>query len=53
MARATRYRAYGGMPGLAYLGERVLPRLQREADPALVQAVLVTNPARWLGGVDV
>ncbi len=53
VARATRYRAYGGMPGLAYVGERVLPRLQREADPALVQAVLVTNPARWLGGVDV
>ena len=26
VARRTRYRAYGGMPGLAYLGERVLPR---------------------------
>ena len=52
VARATRYRAYGGMPGLAYLGERVLPRLRREAGEDLAQAVLVTNPARWLGGVD-
>ena len=52
VARATRYRAYGGMPGLAYLGERVRPRLRREAGEDLVQAVLVTNPARWLGGVD-
>ena len=50
VARRTRYRGYGGMPGLAYLGERVLPRLQREASPELVDAVLVTNPARWLAG---
>ena len=47
VARRTRYRAYGGMPGLAYLGERVRPRLL-EADPHLAQQVLVTNPARWL-----
>lgn len=44
VARRTRYRAYGGMPGLAYLGERVLPRWERTADPALVRSVLVTNP---------
>ena len=31
VARRTRYRAYGGMPGLAYLGERVLPRWERTA----------------------
>ncbi len=42
--------AYGGMPGLAYLGERVLPRLERETSAELVQAVLVANPARWLSG---
>ncbi len=48
VARRTRYRAYGGMPGLAYLGERVLPRWERDAPPALVESVLVTNPARWL-----
>jgi predicted metal-dependent phosphotriesterase family hydrolase len=48
VARRTRYRAYGGMPGLAYLGERVLPRWEASAEPELVQAVLVSNPARWL-----
>ena len=50
VARRTRYRAYGGMPGLAYLGERVLPRWERTAAPELVESVLVTNPARWLSG---
>jgi phosphotriesterase-related protein len=52
VARATRYRGYGGMPGLAYLGERVLPRLVQHGSPELVEAVLVSNPARWLGGTD-
>jgi phosphotriesterase-related protein len=52
VARRSRYRAYGGMPGLAYLGERVLPRWQRTAAPELVAAVLVHNPARWLSGAD-
>ena len=52
VARATRYRGYGGMPGLAYLGERVLPRLERAAPAGLVDAVLVTNPARWLSTTD-
>ena len=33
VARRTRYRAYGGMPGLAYLGERVLPRWERSRRP--------------------
>jgi 5-phospho-D-xylono-1,4-lactonase len=50
VARATRYRGYGGMPGLAYLGERVLPRLRAAAPPGLVDAALTTNPARWLTG---
>lgn len=48
VARRTRYRSYGGMPGLAYLGERVLPRWERTAAPDLVRSVLVANPARWL-----
>ncbi|QXG75014.1 hypothetical protein KUM42_14335 [Modestobacter sp. L9-4] len=49
VARATRYVAYGGLPGLAYLGRRFVPRLLAEGGPELVEAVLVTNPARWLG----
>ena len=53
VARATRYRGYGGMPGLAYLGERVLPRLLAAAPPGVMDTVLTTNPARWLtGGTD-
>lgn len=51
VARATRYRAYGGMPGLAYLGERVVPRLERVA-PELAERVLRRNPASWLSGSD-
>lgn len=50
VARRSRYRGYGGMPGLAYLGERVLPRLESLGSPELVDAVLVRNPARWLAG---
>jgi phosphotriesterase-related protein len=53
VARRSRYRGYGGMPGLAYLGGRVLPRLERAAPAGLVEALLVTNPARWLAGNDV
>lgn len=48
VARRTRYRAYGGMPGLAYLGERFLPRLRAEGGEALADTILVANPARWL-----
>lgn len=48
VARRTRYRAYGGIPGLGYLGERVLPRLARAVGEALVDTVVRENPARWL-----
>ncbi len=51
VARRTRYRSYGGLPGLSYLGERVLPRLERDVAPEVVRALLITNPARWLSGV--
>jgi phosphotriesterase-related protein len=48
VARRTRYAAYGGMPGLAYLPERFVPRLRREGGPELVRSALVDNPARLL-----
>lgn len=48
VARRTRYVAYGGLPGLAYLGERFVPRLIREGGDELAERVLVANPARWL-----
>ncbi|MGO1393663.1 phosphotriesterase family protein [Agrococcus casei] len=53
VARATRYIAYGGMPGLQYLGERYLPRLRDRVGAEAVERMLVANPAGWLGGVAV
>ena len=48
VARRTRYIAYGGMPGLAYLGERYLPRLRDAVGDEAVERMLVTTPARLL-----
>lgn len=48
-ARRSAFRAYGGLPGLAYIGERVLPRLRRSGGDALVELVTTTNPQRLLG----
>lgn len=48
VARRTRYIAYGGMPGLAYLGERYLPRLRDAIGDEAVHRMLVTTPARLL-----
>lgn len=48
VARATRYRAYGGIPGLRYLGERFVPRLRDAAGDDVVERVLRRNPAAWL-----
>jgi phosphotriesterase-related protein len=49
VARRTRYVAYGGMPGLSYLGRRAVPALRAEIGDAGVRTVLVDNPARLLG----
>jgi phosphotriesterase-related protein len=48
VARRSRYIAYGGMPGLAYLPTRFLPRLERIDRDNLVDLVLEQNPARLL-----
>lgn len=49
VARRTRYPSYGGMPGLAYLFDRFVPRVRAAVGDAVLDSVLVTNPARWLG----
>ncbi|OJX63420.1 MAG: aryldialkylphosphatase [Micrococcales bacterium 73-13] len=49
VARRSRYRAYGGIPGLEYLGRRVLPRLERELGADVVARFTTSNPARLLG----
>jgi predicted metal-dependent phosphotriesterase family hydrolase len=48
VGRSTHYTAYAGMPGLAYLGERFVPRLIQAGGPELANAVLKTNPQRLL-----
>ena len=48
VARAGRYASYGGMPGLAYLGRRFVPRLVAEVGEEVADTVLRANPQRWL-----
>ncbi|AZC12651.1 aryldialkylphosphatase [Microbacterium sp. ABRD28] len=48
VARRTRYLAYGGMPGLRYLGERYVPRLRDRIGADAVDRMLIDNPARLL-----
>lgn len=48
VARASRYIAYGGMPGLAYLGDRYLPRLRELVGDETVQQLTLGNPAKFL-----
>jgi len=46
VARRTSFVAYGGMPGMAYLGDRFVPRVRAAGGDDLVDALLVANPAR-------
>lgn len=48
VARASRYVSYGGMPGIAYLGARYLPRLRRRIGDRALERILVDAPARLL-----
>ncbi|MCW5645955.1 MAG: hypothetical protein KIT23_01735 [Sphingopyxis sp.] len=50
VARGSRYLAYGGMPGLEYLGRRYVPRLRRRLGDAAMERILVANPAELLAG---
>ena len=49
VARASRYTSYGGMPGIAYLGTRFLPRLRDRIGDEGVNRLLVGAPALLLG----
>lgn len=48
VARRSSFRSYGGMPGLAYLPQRFIPRLRDAGGDELVHQILVANPARFL-----
>ena len=53
VARRSRYISYGGMPGLAYLATRFLPRLVGRIGRDAVDEVVRVNPLRLLTlGVD-
>lgn len=52
VARRSRYLAYGGIPGLGYLGQRYLPQLRATVGAAPVEAMLTTNPQRFLSWSD-
>ena len=49
VARRTAFRSYGGLPGMAYLPRRFIPRLTEMGGEDLVRRILVDNPARFLG----
>jgi phosphotriesterase-related protein len=46
LGRRSSLRAYGGGPGLRFLMETFVPRLQRRIGEEAVQTILVANPAR-------
>ncbi|QAY74970.1 aryldialkylphosphatase [Agromyces protaetiae] len=48
VARRSSFAAYGGMPGLAYLGDRHLRRVRARLGDALTTTILVDNPAAYL-----
>lgn len=48
VARRSRYAAYGGMPGLAYLAERFIPRLVLSIGAPPVRGFLTDNAQRLL-----
>lgn len=48
VARRSRYTSYGGMPGLAYLFTRFVPRVRAAIGDRATDMVLRANPSRWL-----
>lgn len=48
VARRSRYQAYGGMPGLAYLPARFLPRVRERLGDELTNRLMVANPRQVL-----
>ncbi|HEX4250481.1 MAG TPA: phosphotriesterase [Pseudonocardia sp.] len=48
VARRSRYRGYGGLPGLDYLPVRFLPRVLGRVGAEVTDLLLTTNPARLL-----
>jgi len=49
VARCTAFRSYDGLPAMAYLPRRFVPRLAKMGGEELVRRILIDNPARFLG----
>jgi phosphotriesterase-related protein len=48
VARSSRFRSYGGLPGMDYLGRRFVPRVLEAVGAEVTDLVLRGNPQRWL-----
>lgn len=48
VARRRRYVSYGGMPGLAYLFDRFVPRVRAAVGDVATDRILIDNPSHWL-----
>lgn len=48
LARSSRYLAYGGSPGLAFLHKEFLPKLEQYSDRSTISKIIVENPISWL-----
>lgn len=48
VARKSRFRSHGGMPGLEYFPARFLPRARKELGDDFMDKALVSNPATYL-----
>jgi phosphotriesterase-related protein len=48
VARAGRFRSYGGLPGMDYLGRRFVPRVRQAVGADVTDLLLRGNPQRWL-----
>lgn len=49
VARSSRFVSYGGMPGMAYLGKRYLPRLRERIGGRALSRILIDAPRELLG----
>lgn len=48
VARASRYRAYGGLPGLDFLPMRFIPRIAQALGAEITKHITTDNPAKLL-----
>jgi phosphotriesterase-related protein len=50
VGRSSRFRSYGGMPGMDYLARRFVPRVRQTVGDDATDRILRDNPHRWLAG---